>query len=192
MPQDDIPLAFRFLLFWGTAAGLAGWLMLVRDAQLLPREGVPPAHFFKEFPAGWTALILGWAGVGYLNGLARRGLEDATVDADAAPEEAALRRRDRFYRRRVQNNKHWYWSRQRVQNLTGAEVPVFERRRQAQYWLSALGIWLVTVVAHLPQLANVRWAAVWGGLALVVGFPFFKGLEGLGRSQPATSAPAPA
>lgn len=180
---EDIPLAIRFVLFWATLAAFVGLFYALSNERLLPGTGVPPERYFAEFPLGWTALIFGVASIGWMNGLIRRALEDWLVDADAASkEDAAVRRKDRFFRRVVANNKHWFWTtKARVQRMTGAEFLIMERRRNIQYWLTTIGLWMVTIGASRPEAAGIQQVVFLTGLALVVGFPFFKGIEGLGK-----------
>jgi hypothetical protein len=180
---EDIPLPIRFFLFWATLAAFVGLLYVISHERLLPGTGVPSERYFADFQIGWSALIFGLASIGWLNGLIRRALEDALLDADAgSPEEAAARRKDRFFRRVVANNHHWFWTtKARVQRMTGAEFLIMERRRRIQFWLTTLGFWLLTVGASRPEIAGYERLPVLIGFALAFGFPFFKGIEGLGK-----------
>jgi hypothetical protein len=167
------------LLFWFTVAGVVALYVFLTNVGLLPNLKTPPKTYFSDFAPGWSALVFGWAAIGQLNFLVRRWLEDSFVDAGFAPEEAALRRRDRLYHRARHD---LFWVRKRVLNLTSDEVLILERRRAIQYWLTTFGWWIVTVGAHLSMHANFRAIAFWTGLALVLRFPFLSGMEGLGFS----------
>ncbi|MDZ4867376.1 MAG: hypothetical protein SGI91_08660 [Alphaproteobacteria bacterium] len=183
---EDIPLEMRFVLFWTTFAALIGLAYTLANDGLLPAPGTPQDDYFAKFSIGWSILVFGIASILWINRSIRRALEDTFVDAKAgSAEEAAERRLHRFYRRVAQNNRHWVWARARLRRMTGAEFLIMERRRRIQFWITTVGFWLLLVGMHRPEVAGNEGIVVWTGLALALGFPFLKGMEGLGKRNAA-------